>query len=77
MTISTPLRHTTRLESTGEVVEMESAWPCPTKTSRSFIHCPYCGGCQAASPRCLYCGGKFLASWPSPERTIERMDGDA
>ena len=31
MTISTPSRQTTRLESTGEVLERETAWPCPTK----------------------------------------------
>ena len=68
VTISTPLRHTTRLESTGEVVEMLHAVACPTKNSGSFIHCPYCGGCQAASPRCLYCGGEFLASWLTPKR---------
>ena len=77
MTISTPSRQKTRLESTGEVLERETAWPCPTKNSGSFIHCPYCGGCQAASPRCLYCGGEFLASWLTRERAGKRMDGDA
>ena len=65
MTTRTTTRPTTILESTGEVLEMEAAWPCPTKTSRPMIHCPYCGGCRGQDQRCLYCGGEFLASWLS------------
>ena len=65
MTTRTTTRPTIILESTGEVLEREAAWPCPTKTSRSFIHCPYCGGCQGETPKCLYCGGEFLPSWLS------------
>ena len=77
MTTVTTARTTTVLDSTGEVVEMLPAVACPTKNSGSFIHCPYCGGCQAASSRCLYCGGEFPASWLTRERTGKRTDGDA